>query len=356
MKTLKLISILLFTMLMSCEKSNVPTPEPPVDPPTDPVTETYVIPIVFHVLYDDPSDVNQFIRRGRINEMVVACNSFFKKNGVDITVRLAETTPSGKVMDEAGVNRIKVAQSTIDPHIFMGTNSDENKAILWDTEEYVNVFTYDFSSEYVAGISHLPYSTNENILEGLPIASQFVDHSSLKYPHSISLNNEYIYRQSNEDTYVSGDAVSTFIHELSHYLGVLHVFSEKSVYNDSGEYLFTNTDLCEDTDFCADTETYNKVKYDVWVEKYFADKELKNENPLITDLVKRQNCGGLQFISTNIMDYDFSYMTKLTKQQIERMHHVINNSPFIPIQDKDRKSRGTRRSEGPVDLPFVMIE
>ena len=354
MKIYQLIYIFLFAILMGCEKPKIEI-EPPVEPPVKPTETAYVVPVVFHVLYDDPTDINQYIKRGHINNLIGVCNSFFKDNGVNITVLLAETTPEGKRMDEAGVNRIRVDNSTIDPDIFMQSNSEENKALLWDTEEYINIFTYEFSLEFVAGISHLPYTTDLNLLEGLPVTNQSVDHSSLRYPHCISINNSYMYRRGDKDTYVPGDITRTFIHELSHYLGVLHVFSEESVFTDKGEFLYNNTNLCKDTDFCTDTETYNKDKYDTWVGEYFASKEAKNENPLIMDLVKRQDCAGVQFISTNIMDYDYSYMTKLSKQQIARMHHVINYSPFIPIQDKDRKHRKTRTSTGPIDLPFVVI-
>ena len=349
MKNYVLILLSVFALFVGCEKTKV-TPEPPVEPPVG----SYVVPIVFHVLYDDASQVNQYINRGRINEIVTIGNKFFKDNGVNLTVRLADVTPAGKTMDEAGVNRVKVNESTIDPNLFMSSNNASNTAMLWNTDEYVNVFVYHFTEENVAGISHIPYTTERNKLKGLSVVNSNISHSNLGYPHSMCLNNTYIYTQSDENTYKSGDVTVTFIHELSHYLGVMHVFSEKDIYNASGDYLYTDNDVCEDSDYCSDTDTYNKVEYDAWIGKYIADKSASGESPLLVDLVKRQNCAGVQFTSSNVMDYDYSYMSKLTPQQIVRIHHVLDYSPLIPRQSVDKRG-ATKSVDGTMDLPLRAI-
>ena len=347
MKTYKLIYILLFAVLMGCDKS---------EKKDDPVVENYIIPVIFHVMYDDPSNENQYINRGRMSEIVAEGNEFFKNNGVRLTVRLAETKPDGTPLDEVGVNRIKVENSTINPYKFMGELSLETKALLWNTEAYVNVFVYDFTSIHVAGISHLPYTPKDNALAGLSGVNPGSGHSNLMYPHSISLNNRYIYRSGNSDVYESGNAAKTFIHELSHYFGVFHVFAEEDVFED-GVYQYTTLDVCKDTDFCIDTETYNKYKYDTWVNWYINDKKDSGKEPLLYDLVKRNDCSefNAQYVSYNIMDYDYSYMNKMSEEQIARMYHVIEYSPLVPVQKNSTRVK-TKSIEGPIDMPMRIIE
>ena len=343
MKTNVFLYLLLLAFFTGCGDSN-DTPEQPVKPPTPTPTESFVVPIVFHVLYDDPTDRNQYIDRGRINEIVAESNKFFKANGANITVRLAETTPNGKVMDEVGVDRIRVTNSTFDPNQFMSDESGQNMSLLWSVDEYVNVFVYEFTEEnsLVAGISHLPYTTDQHHLNGLYTIDPSMGHANLKYLHCLSINNTYIYHQATNDTYVSGDVTVTFTHELSHYLGVFHVF--------------TSGNTCKDSDYCDDTETYNRFEYNNWVEDYFTEKDLMGKPYVLTDLVKRTNCSGMQFTSRNIMDYDYSYMTKLTEQQIARIYHVLNYSPLIPSQNNGTRSRVIENNYGPVDLPLVTIE
>lgn len=54
-------------------------------------------------------------------------------------------------------------------------------------------FKQDENSEgVILGISHLPYTIKPDYLEGLNQLNGIPSHSSLKYPHCISINNTYI--------------------------------------------------------------------------------------------------------------------------------------------------------------------
>lgn len=51
-----------------------------------------------------------------------------------------------------------------------------------------------------------------------------VDYTNIPYPHCVSINNDYIY--DHDAYYSSSDIVATLTHELGHYLGLRHAFSE----------------------------------------------------------------------------------------------------------------------------------
>lgn len=123
----------------------------------------------------------------------------------------------------------------------------------------------------------------------------------MEYPHCVSINSNYIYVNSNNGYYYTTDVYNTLTHELGHYLGLHHAFSEDG----------DNTDLCEDTDYCTDTPTYNITQYTEWIngidnlDKYSFD-----------ELCTRTNCEGGTFISHNIMDYAFVIQTNLRSSNV----------------------------------------
>lgn len=65
-----------------------------------------IIPIVFHILYNDSTNQYHNVRQGRIGEIVAGTNKLLNDNGVNITVQLVSHTPSGVQLHELGVNRV----------------------------------------------------------------------------------------------------------------------------------------------------------------------------------------------------------------------------------------------------------
>ena len=78
-----------------------------------------------------------------------------------------------------------------DCEVFMTDKA--NLKYLWDTDKYINIMLYPFKQDensegVILGISHLPYTIKPDYLEGLNQLNGIPSHSSLKYPHCISIN------------------------------------------------------------------------------------------------------------------------------------------------------------------------
>ena len=290
----------------------------------------YRLPVIFHVLYEDPDNRKQYVDEGRLAQIFNDCNLRYKNKmyqnashnisqDMNLEFVMATEKPDGTTLEEAGVERIKWETTLpMSCEQFMdGEDKSQAKKyakMLWNPKVYINIFVYPFSEKNILGIAHLPYYLSSYPLEGLNKGDYFLSHE-VEYPHCVSINSNYIYVNSNNEYYYTTDVYNTLAHELGHYLGLHHAFSEDG----------DNTDLCEDTDYCTDTPTYNITKYTEWIngidnpDKYSFD-----------ELCTRTNCEGSTFISHNIMDYAFCYSDQFTFQQRKRIRHVLSYSPFIP--------------------------
>ena len=169
------------------------------------------------------------------------------------------------------------------------------------------------------------------------------------------MNSKYVNEESNRYdnwpnlrtfTIHSADFNVTLAHELGHYLGLFHVFGEEK-----GEYI----DGFKDTDYCKDTPTYNKVAYDNFLTEYVKTHNAHNAD--INELLKRTGSDGKTFTSNNIMDYAISLGHTFTKNQTERMYHVLGYSPLIPKTGRRSRTINTRVApKGIVDIEFIVVE
>lgn len=289
----------------------------------------YKLPVIFHVLYKDRNDEDQYVAEGRLAQIINACNLIYKnkiyKNAnnnisqdMNLEFVLATEKPDGSPLEEAGVERIEWETSSMSCKQFMD-GKDKNQAkkyaeMLWNPRVYINIFIYTFSENNILGIAHLPYCLSSYPLDGLNNGDYFLSHE-VEYPHCVSINSKYIYINGDSQYYYTADVYNTLAHELGHYLGLHHAFSEDG----------DNTDLCKDTDYCTDTPTYNITKY----------TELINGMGDLTkypfaELCTRTDCDGGTFVSRNIMDYAYCYSDQFTFQQRKRIRHVLSYSPLIP--------------------------
>ena len=278
----------------------------------------YKLPVIFHVLYKDPDDRKQYIDKGRLAQIINACNLRYKNKmyqnashnisqDMNLEFVMATEKPDGTTLEEAGVERIEwEATLPMSCEQFMdGKDKSQAKKyseMLWNPKVYINIFVYPFSEKNILGIAHLPYYLSSYPLDGLNNGNYFLSHE-VEYPHCVSINSNYIYVNSNNGYYYTTDVYNTLTHELGHYLGLHHAFSEDG----------DNTDLCEDTDYCTDTPTYNITQYTEWIngidnlDKYSFD-----------ELCTRTNCEA------------FCYSDQFTFQQRKRIRHVLSYSPLIP--------------------------
>lgn len=340
----------LMLLLAGC-KSEKPGPTPPVQ---DDIPEG-TIPVVFHVLYEDAADVTQNPSAAIIRQRLDLMNKFYASTlftqanipgvpsrNIGLTFTLATRDPQGKVLAEPGIDRVMYAGSTnmsADDFLHSSSTSVKNKAIFWDPNRYVNIWLFGFltssdperDESSVTGISFLPYCTTTHPLALLngsdPKSPGEAYFSTLPtYMHGITLNNRYFLPPtgidpSNQWGLINEDErLFTLCHEMGHYLGLRHAFSE--------------TNGCDDPDNasddgCADTPKYDRAAYMATIQPALDGDIAVGELPY--NPYERQPCDGSGlFLSTNVMDYYFSVRTQFTSDQKGRIEHVVAYSPLIP--------------------------
>ncbi len=298
----------------------------------DLATYHYEIPVVFHLLYDSAAKASQNPTASRISTLLAACNNYFKGQAspysVDMNMEfvLATLDPSGAKLPEAGINRVQLTNSKIDCESFM--DNPTYVYLRWNPNNYINIFVYEFTDSRILGISNLPYSPSTNALEGLPVSDNLYTALPSNFPYCVSLNNSYIasrYDGEPEDFSV------TLTHELGHYMGLRHVFS------DGNE--------CVDTDYCEDTPTYNMAVYErqlVEAVRQGASREV---------WYNRTSCSGSTFVAHNLMDYSYCYFDQFTDDQRKRIRYVLMNSPMMPGPKNERtRSRSLTDNTPPVNV------
>ncbi len=391
MKYFAIISTLILCIgFSSCTKETAPYyASTEQDRDTDSIdsdTYTYHLPVIFHVLYQNPDDTLQYIRTSRFKELIENVNLIYKAGlksstlgqGEDVNVNfeLALEDENNKKLSTPGVEYIKYSGTLpIDCVTFMNDNSNTNTQYIWDPNEYINVMVYPFATEEnssttTLGISVMPYCYDGYPdIQGLEEAKQAtLSKTNLKFAYCLSLNSRYIYSQSsffNKQTsqnktfsLSTTDANITLAHELGHYLGLWHDFTEKD-----GE----PADADDDTDYCNDTKSYNRIKYNKWLETYIADQKKKiadKKDTLKLDMdtmLIRSNSSGDNWKAINVMDYSVTLGYQFSSQQRHRMREVLYYSPLMPGPKKKRtstKSRATREEiyDGPIDLPIRLAK
>ena len=248
----------------------------------------YRLPVIFHVLYTDAADINQNIHKNYLEGLLPVCNALYRQgyNGLDMGVEFYPATqdPSGKVLAEPGIERIQ-----------------------WTKE---NVSVYDFIQVSSGG------------LKGLQAGDAYFERS-LNEVYCLAFNTQYVIRPN---------AGVTLAHELGHYLGLFHVFSDGSEL---------------ETDYCSDTPNYNRSAYLQEAKRIIATEGVESPR-----LYERTDDAGKVFISRNIMDYEYTYQDEFTEEQYKRIRHVLENSPLIPGIKKNNRKSNTKCGE---DLPRPLI-
>lgn len=286
----------------------------------------YKLPIIFHVLYNNASSTTQYVNQGWMAQVVSQINTLYNNNGMNLQFEMAAYDPNGNALSEPGVDREKINVSSIDCEKFMQGEDSNNSTytnMLWNLHYYINVFLYPFSSDesdYITlGITHMPYissnspSVISDLYENNTAATTYYSSHSFNYPHCSSIDSNYIYQTSTSTSYNPLNVIVTIAHELGHYLGLYHPFTE------------TGETTCSGTDYCDDTPNYDRTTYETWL-----DANYKTATTL-AQLATRTNCSdGSTFVAHNIMDYEYCYSDKFTNDQATRVFNVLNYGLFMP--------------------------
>lgn len=323
----------------------------------------YKLPIVIHVIYDDPSDPRQNPDGKYLQDVIAGVNRAYKgigENSSNMNLEFvpATTDPQGNLMPEPGIDRVQWVSSTMEMTDVMFSNERKYNHFLWDPNEYVNVLLYTFDTSTdptmgnVMGVSTFPYSPSSNPMEGTEtVPYSHLKLENLKFAYCVSINNiyvtsaNYLFPEFGELDAQQLSIQNTLTHELGHYLGLRHVFSES-------EQL-----ACADTDYCDDTKSYNKTEYEYTLsdlaEQWQNDPSFRTEENF-KKAFQRTCCDNSTFEAHNIMDYAYCYSDEFTAEQRMRVRHVLEYSPLIPGPKKGRAAN-TRVAEGTIDLPITVM-
>lgn len=331
----------------------------------------YQLPVVFHIFcMKGDNTIRTTLSPERMAFILSNVNDLWdgkynsKSEDMDVDFVLATHNEEGYQLKYPGIDYINWSGDSIDANQLMNDKNSTYTKYVWDPNEYINVMVFPFKENddetTTLGISDLPYTTKgDYALSGLTAIYQTtLLKKNLKFPYCSSINALYAGAAYDSKRYTATsdserfnssmvDISATLAHELGHYLGLHHVFTEKTLEEGQGEV----ADSCGDTDYCPDTPTYNKKEYDQWLVSYIQH----HTSYYLTDMSRRNNCSGQNFYSSNLMDYAVSTSDCFSDNQRSRIRHVLYYSPLIPGPKKTSSSAAKTRSveQGQLDLPIT---
>ena len=376
--------------LGSCRDSDITIGDSPIssngqDRDSDIITGDdydYHLPVIFHVFYKDSKNPKQYISSTRLKELLSNVNELYQGNVYNISLdtiesenihvlfELAEKDANGKKLSTPGVEYIKINEDSIDCEDFM--NSKTYAKYSWNQNDYINVMVYSFKNtdhtSVTLGISNIPYKVaGYPDIEGLTNSKNYPLNKPGSFPYCVSLNAIYVDKKYEGTRYTTdkhqqnyqyntADPNATLAHELGHYLGLFHTFSEKAGKKDKSEA----ADDDDDSDYCEDTPSYNRIAYGKWLTQYMEEARKINKDTAFTvkQLAKRTNTKGKEWQADNLRDYSICYSTGFTPDQAYRMRQVLYYSPLIPGPKKARTSTRAWNEipEEEFDLPNILAK
>lgn len=347
----------------------------------------YDIPVIFHVLYNkayendliadnNPAeDIEYFpLNSSTLQVIIEEVNKiyegmpaepqewgFFRHfdygqrpfRNINLKFSLATKDPSGKTLTPIGIVRHEVSDREIDPaQVMQDKEGGVYHNMAYPVTDYVNVFVFPFATQgddnYITlGIAHLPYGTKANPIPGLNNLD--VRYSKFKnYNHCAVINAKVFEPRLQLRLPLQKRApINTIAHELGHIVGLYHVFSEK---RDENGVLTNEQNTCEDTDFCEDTPSYNRQAYEQQYRLILGSGRDALTIDQMTGLLNRFTCANQNRVSTNVMDYDWTYGDRFEPQQKKRIRQVLYYSFCIPGLKMAEPSPQTRAIQDPVPI------
>ena len=287
----------------------------------------YVLPVVFHVLYKDEADEQQNVRKNWLASLLAKVNKVYSNNRIGVKFEMAAYDEKGEALEEPGVMRHQVSSESFSPTSFLrGVGEAKDVAGYGQhLRRFINIYVFRFAHDpsdkdtQTLGISNFPLTTTAHPLDSLVAVPNIENYTHMNTPWGVCINNEEIYTLSDR-IYRDADVSVTLAHELGHYLGLLHSFSEVG---------------CLYDDACSDTPVSDYMAYREYISQLIDDynRAYHGRVDLSFDLLAtRENCqeAGRTFVADNVMDYSYCYCTVLTTQQRARIRHVLNYVPLVP--------------------------
>ncbi|MEP2026820.1 MAG: zinc metalloprotease [Reichenbachiella sp.] len=282
-------------MLISCTKEdeNITAPN-----------ETIKIPVIVHIIHNgEEIGEGPNITFEQVKSQIEVLNEDYRKKeytngfninsvGADMEIMffLAEYSPSGNKLAEAGIDRVNGGRQEWPKGILRNPIETTLKpATFWDPTKYLNIWTVNFggfTGRDLLGYAQFPSNSG---LAGLNSDGGLAETDGVvigyKYFGSSQKGDfDYIFSPFNLGR--------TCTHEIGHWLGLRHIWGD-------GE--------CDVDDYCYDTPNASEPSYGCLQNKY--------------------SCRSYDMIE-NYMDYsDDACMNTFTIDQKSRITTVLNNSP-----------------------------
>lgn len=281
-------------------------------------TYDYHLPVVFHVMYHNKSDKKQNPDKSQFTKILDAVNKLYAANNMHIVFEMAKYDDEGEELEEPGIIRKKVDFKEYDPHEFL---KDEDYAEdVQNLKKFINIFVFCFAQSSdestTLGLTTLPIVPTAYPLEYLVDTDAANEYAYLTTPYGVCINNEAIDEWQDEKTVNPKYIVATVAHEIGHYIGLLHTFSEIE---------------CEEDDGCEDTPISDYNNYIEYITDYIAKQQAAGKNITIEEVAKRTDCKtGKEFIADNILDYAYTIGDVFTADQKKRTRHVLKYGALTP--------------------------
>ena len=281
-------------------------------------TYDYHLPVVFHVMYHNKSDKKQNPDKSQFTKILDAVNKLYAANNMHIVFEMAKYDDEGEELEEPGIIRKKVDFKEYDPHEFL---KDEDYAEdVQNLKKFINIFVFCFAQSSdestTLGLTTLPIVPTAYPLEHLVDTDAANEYAYLTTPYGVCINNEAIDEWQDEKTVNPIYIVATVAHEIGHYIGLLHTFSEIE---------------CEEDDGCEDTPISDYNNYIEYITDYIAKQQAAGKKITIEEVAKRTDCKtGEEFIADNILDYAYTIGDVFTADQKKRTRHVLKYGALTP--------------------------
>ena len=278
----------------------------------------YHLPEVFHVMYKNKSDKTQYPDASQFTKILDAVNKLYADNKMHIVFEMAKYDDDGEELEEAGIIRKEVDFEEYAPNDFL--NDEDYSDMVQNLKKYINIFVFRFEQKddesTTLGLTTLPILPKAHPLELLTATDDANNYAYLTTPYGVCINNEYIEEWQDDKTYNPQYIVSTLAHELGHYVGLLHTFSENE---------------CEEDDGCDDTPVSDYENYLEYIQNFINEQQAAGKTLTLNDVATRKDCKtGEEFIAHNILDYVFTWSDEFTSDQKARTRHVLKYGALIP--------------------------